>query len=115
MTITVYADELLRLNVDDIGDEDLFDLKDPENWTEEHAAHFRKIVNERHQRDEKDRSRAVDADELGARLGYERLPLLIERFDSKPRTKPHSYERITRLPSNALPLVLKFNHRYGER
>lgn len=41
MTITVYADELLRLNVDDIGDEDLFDLKDPENWTEEHAAHFR--------------------------------------------------------------------------
>ncbi|KIW37304.1 uncharacterized protein PV06_10644 [Exophiala oligosperma] len=72
MTITVYADELLRLNVDDIGDEDLFDLKDPENWTEEHTAHFRKIVNERHQRDEKDRSRAVDADELGARLG--RIP-----------------------------------------
>ncbi|KAK5441432.1 hypothetical protein LTS15_011264 [Exophiala xenobiotica] len=41
MTITVSADELLRLTVDDIGDEELFDIKDRENETEEHLAHLR--------------------------------------------------------------------------
>ncbi|KAK5215015.1 hypothetical protein LTR72_011898 [Exophiala xenobiotica] len=66
MTITVYADELLRLTVDDIGDEQFFEIKDRENETEEHLAHLRKLS---HERDEKDRSRAVDAGELGRRLG----------------------------------------------
>ncbi|KAK6362446.1 hypothetical protein LTS17_012856 [Exophiala oligosperma] len=69
MTITVYADELLRLTVDDIGDEDFFDIKDRENETEEHVAHLRKLC---YERAEKDRSRPVDGGELGARLG--RLP-----------------------------------------
>ncbi|KIW36304.1 uncharacterized protein PV06_11443 [Exophiala oligosperma] len=69
MTITVYADELLRLTVDDIGDEQFFEIKDQENETEEHVAHLRKLADER---DERDRSRAVDAGELGRRLGYER-------------------------------------------
>lgn len=41
MTITVYADELLRLTVDDIGDEEFLEIKDPENETEEHLAHLR--------------------------------------------------------------------------
>ena len=41
MKITVYADELLRLTVDDIGDEQFFDIKDQENATEEHVAHLR--------------------------------------------------------------------------
>jgi len=70
MTITVYADELLRLTVDDIGDEEFFEIKDRENETEEHVAHLRKLY---HERAEKDRSRAVDAGELGRRLGYERF------------------------------------------
>ncbi|KAK5400771.1 hypothetical protein LTR06_011263 [Exophiala xenobiotica] len=66
MTITVYADEFLRLTVDDIGDEEFFEIKDRENETEEHLAHLRKLY---HERAEKDRSRAVDAGELGRRLG----------------------------------------------
>ncbi|KAK5312201.1 hypothetical protein LTR93_011416 [Exophiala xenobiotica] len=66
MTLTVYADEFLRLTVDDIGDEEFFEIKDRENETEEHVAHLRKLY---HERAEKDRSRAVDAGELGRRLG----------------------------------------------
>ncbi len=41
MTIKVRADELLHLTVDDIGDEEFFELADPENETEEHIAHLR--------------------------------------------------------------------------
>ncbi|KAK5215031.1 hypothetical protein LTR72_011884 [Exophiala xenobiotica] len=65
MTITLYADELIRLTVDDIGDEEFFDIKDRENETEEHLAHLRKLY---YERAERDRSRAVDANELGVRL-----------------------------------------------
>ncbi|KIW24852.1 uncharacterized protein PV07_10540 [Cladophialophora immunda] len=66
MTIEVYAHELLRLTVDDLGDEILVGIKDPENQTEEHLAHLRKLVD---QRAEKDQSRPIDAGELGDRLG----------------------------------------------
>ncbi|KIW24857.1 uncharacterized protein PV07_10545 [Cladophialophora immunda] len=69
MTIEVYADELLRLTVKDIGDEVLIEIKDPENQTEKHLAHLRELIDKRF---EKDCSRAVNADELGDRLG--RLP-----------------------------------------
>jgi len=41
MTIKVYANDLLGLTMDAVGDEDFFELKDPENETEEHLVHLR--------------------------------------------------------------------------
>ncbi|KIW39691.1 uncharacterized protein PV06_08281 [Exophiala oligosperma] len=97
MTITVYADELLRLTVDDIGDEQFFEIKDRENETEEHIAHLRKLA---HERDERDRSRAVDAGELSRRLGYKRFT-----------QKDNADRKYRCLPTTDSPILSSNRHR----
>ncbi|KAK7930938.1 hypothetical protein LTR80_011774 [Exophiala xenobiotica] len=84
MTIEVYTHDLLRMTVEDLGDEEFIDIKDPENETEEHLAHLRKLVD---QRTEKDQSRPVNAGELGNRLSH-----LLER-DPTPSSGSRSLSR----------------------
>ncbi|KAK5400006.1 hypothetical protein LTR06_011333 [Exophiala xenobiotica] len=44
MTIEVYTHEVLRMTVEELGDEEVIDNKDPENETEEHLAHVSRLL-----------------------------------------------------------------------